>query len=51
MFSEDEIKQLENGYSVSESDGDDMVSLNSGDSHSLGSIHSPASQDWGLRAA
>jgi len=49
MFSEEEIKQLENGYSVSESDADDMVSMNSGDSHGMGSLHSPASHDWGHR--
>jgi hypothetical protein len=45
MFSEDEIKQLENGYSVSESDADDMVSLNSGGS----SLQSPA--EWGFRGS
>ncbi|CDW86764.1 UNKNOWN [Stylonychia lemnae] len=45
IFTEDELRQLENGYSVSETDGDDndMMSVRSGQSNHLGarSIQSP----------
>jgi hypothetical protein len=48
MFTEDELKQLENGYSVSETDGDDLMSMRSGGSQGLGSINSPATDglEW-----
>jgi len=52
MFTEDELKQLENGYSVSDTDGEDLMSMRSGAS-GLGSIHSPATDalDWHPRQA
>lgn len=52
MFTEDELKQLENGYSVSDTDGEDLMSMRSGAS-GLGSIHSPATDalEWHPRQA
>lgn len=50
MFTEDELRQLENGYSVSDTDADEMLSLRSGASAGLGSINSPLTEDYHHRA-
>jgi hypothetical protein len=46
MFTEDELRQLENGYSVSDTDADEMLSLRSGASAGIGSINSPMTEDY-----
>lgn len=46
MFTEDELRQLEHGYSVSDTDADEMLSLRSGASAGLGSINSPLTEDY-----